>query len=193
LNKKLLTRWLKKTMIKEMLIEEEEEIEDTAMINMITEMVTKITETTTETEETTEITEMEVTKRTTTIEVENKNTSRRTPKTVDNPREEITKKVEREKKSHQEKSLKSLMKTWVNFLERTLKHLFKLRSSTNISLKKMMRKKRRTRTNQSKRRSQEDTTLELINVFLKTMERKKQACYTLSWCKYLTWKKLLSK
>jgi len=40
-------------------------------------------------------------------------------------------------------------------------------------MSKMKKKKRRTRMNQSKRRSQEDTISKLINVSQKTMERKK--------------------
>jgi len=120
---------------------DEVEVEDTMTETTITtEMVT--TETT-ETEEmvvvtTTEMTEMVVAK-TTTTKTEDKmpDTKRKTLKMKikwkSKTPEPAIEKEEREKKTdHQEKSLKLLMKTWVNNLERTSKVSFKLKSITNI-------------------------------------------------------------
>jgi hypothetical protein len=113
----------------------------------------------------------------TTTKEENKDTKRRIKEITEwksNNPTRVTTEEEREMIDLQEKSLKSLMKTWVSNSERISNLLFKLKSITSILMIKMKKKMRRTKMNQSKTRSQENTISLLTNVLQKIMERKKQ-------------------
>jgi len=171
------------------MIEEVEDITTTETTMIETTEITEAIETeeTTETTEITEITETtemvvkETTITITKVETEiikdtKKRTLKMTTKWISNFPTRVKEEVEdlKEKNDHQKKSLKFQMKIWVNFLERTLNSLFKLKSITSILMNKMMKKKKRTRMNQSQIRSQEDTISKFTHVSQIKMERKKQ-------------------
>jgi len=169
---------------------EEVEVITTIEITMITEITEtiEITEVI-ETEEIIEIigtTEMAVKETTITkVETESRDIKKRTHKMTNKLIDKIPTRMReevgvKEMIDHQEKLLNFQMRIWVNFSERTLNCSFKLKSITNILMNKMMKKTKRTKKNQSKIRSQEDTILKCTNVSLNKMERKRHGCCIIS-------------